>query len=306
MSDSSFASEPARSDGRFGVLICGEPGCGGATYDVTRVVGPGIGADAINTDGTLVNPQAYVNNGIVSENACLSFKFSWKMEDYNNGRILTATLTLNGEDLWTKTIPLIANSGRYAEGEVQDSVLIPIAKVRFARRVVGGLPIPGKNEFAIRTNLFSACNICGYGFEMSPLSFKAMAPIVLIHGWNSGPWAWGPKPAPEMGDCPKNPRRQGDGGQNFVQPLKDSKAPFDCSIMIDSQASNNQGAQSVGTDLPAVLKSFGSRHVNLGTAQIETVLADFLSAVNTTSMLPLPARLRGMRMLARSTPVRLP
>jgi triacylglycerol esterase/lipase EstA (alpha/beta hydrolase family) len=88
-----------------------------------------------------------------------------------------------------------------------------------------------------------------------------MAPIVLVHGWNAGPWVWGPKPATSV--CVGNVHNTADGGQNFVQALIDAKVPFDCTVQIPPQISSMQGALQLSTQLSRVLQVFGARHVHL-------------------------------------------
>jgi hypothetical protein len=63
--------------------------------------------------------------------------------------------------------------------------------------------------------------------------------------------------------CPINSKNTSDGGQDFVQALIDAKVPFDCSILIQPQASIITGAGLLSAQLTPVLNSFGARHVNL-------------------------------------------
>jgi hypothetical protein len=94
------------------------------------------------------------------------------------------------------------------------------------------------------------------------LSFKAMYPIVLVHGWRGGPWNWeSPTANPRV--CPADKKNPSDGGPDFVQTLKDERVPFDCSIIINKQASIDEGAAMLSLKLPAILSSFGVRHVHL-------------------------------------------
>jgi hypothetical protein len=93
------------------------------------------------------------------------------------------------------------------------------------------------------------------------LSFDAMAPIVLVHGWNAGPWDWGD---PTTGSCPPKPTSNNGKGQlNFVQAFIDAHAPFDCSINLGSQVTWDVGGSSLQSRLPKILSGFGTRHVNL-------------------------------------------
>jgi pimeloyl-ACP methyl ester carboxylesterase len=99
-------------------------------------------------------------------------------------------------------------------------------------------------------------------FFAASIEFDAMAPIVLVHGWNAGPWVWGPTPA-QSNVCPGKSQKASDSGQNFIQALIDAKAPYDCSIQFNRQDWNDVGAQKLSDQLSPILKSFGTRHVNL-------------------------------------------
>jgi pimeloyl-ACP methyl ester carboxylesterase len=103
-------------------------------------------------------------------------------------------------------------------------------------------------------------------FFAASIEFDAMAPIVLVHGWNAGPWVWGPpKPANPTDPCRTSKTPKSKGGQNFVQAFIAAKAPYDCSFQTPAQASIDKGAQDLQALLPGILASFGTRHVNLVT-----------------------------------------
>lgn len=98
-------------------------------------------------------------------------------------------------------------------------------------------------------------------FDVLNLTVKAMAPIVLVHGWNAGPWVWGPKPAD--GSCGTNPENTADGGQNLLGSLLSAKAPVDCEFHVALQSLIGDGAAALQQQLPGILASFGTRHAHL-------------------------------------------
>ena len=143
-------------------------------------------------------------------------------------------------------------------------VQIETKHLKFAERATPGqTPTPVVNAIGFTGDLYNQSFYDNSsGVPLGTLTFQAMAPVVFVHGWNAGPWVWGPKPAVQ-GICPPNPKNPNDGGQDFVQAFFDAKVPFDCTVRIDPQTSSTQGAVELAGQLPSILNSFGARHVNL-------------------------------------------
>ncbi len=240
-----------------------------ATVNVTRVVGSGSVPQNSNSDGTLVNPSAAVANGIVSQFAYLQVLVEATLGIPGVGGT-QIRVVFNGTEVFTPK-PSDAyyppNNGfiGYPSGPPLTCFQIPISLVRFATRVSGGAPQPGVNSikiFADNPNATETCDDCSLFTGAGTLSFDAMAPIVLVHGWRGGPWNWeSPTANPRV--CPSDPKNSSNGGPDFVQALKDANAPFDCSIKIDPQATTDEGAAELFNKLPAILSSFGTRHLHL-------------------------------------------
>jgi hypothetical protein len=245
------------------------------TIGIDRVAGPGTDGE-FDQNGFLRYWSDYVANGVLSRKALLSLRAYVPPDD--TPAPLPAVFQvpihvyLNGQ--WVATAPAPTQSGDYIH-----CVEVDTQFVKFARRVPGGRPncdpalgptdACGINKLAFVMDLNSPPGVpdedIGAGFVgVGTLSFKAMAPIVLVHGWNAGPWVWGPTP-PNANVCPVNPDDSSDGGQNLVQALINAKVPFDCSIGIARQASIDQGAQVLADRLPLVANTFGARHANLVT-----------------------------------------
>jgi triacylglycerol esterase/lipase EstA (alpha/beta hydrolase family) len=95
------------------------------------------------------------------------------------------------------------------------------------------------------------------------LSFDAMAPILLVHGWHEYPSLWGPSPS-SAAACGIDPKPgANDGGFNFIQPLIDVRAPFDCQLTINPKFNNADGAAALRTLVIQKAQAFGASHVHL-------------------------------------------
>jgi hypothetical protein len=105
---------------------------------------------------------------------------------------------------------------------------VPISTqyLKFPERAApGSTPTPALNNISFATDDF------GVGAEVGTLSFRAMAPVVLVHGWNSGPWEWGPETPDPNGPCGAR-LLSSDHGRATINTLVSAYVPFDCSIAI--------------------------------------------------------------------------
>jgi hypothetical protein len=279
-SDTSFALTPFQTQGYAGsgipFSLVDNDSSRVATYTVSRVVGPGVAGTDIDSNGYLLNWDTLVdvNHQIVSRYANVQITpglfieggpITYVANAYFNGRPLirwetTPTgLAFASENPWRLVSP----------GTV--CVSIETKYVKFATK--GGTA--GDNKIGVSLVVtddyyHDPATITGAASYGGNLSFQAMAPIVLVHGWNTGPWAWDQAPATNgTFICPTDSkdRDPGDTGpQNFIQGLIDAKAPFDCSFNTnDIQSSILDGAAKLKAQLPGILNKFGSTHVNIVT-----------------------------------------
>jgi hypothetical protein len=160
-----------------------------ATITVNRVVGPGTPSE-FNADGTLANWQEYVNNGVLSLYAFLQLGPVTVVE---TDLPTTVGIYLNGHLLEN-----VANSSLFSPimGQLV-CIQISTQYLKFAQRVPGQTPTPGVNSIGFtadlyRQNFFDSDQ--ANGPTLGTLTFQAMVPVVFVHGWNAGPWVWGPKP----------------------------------------------------------------------------------------------------------------
>lgn len=108
------------------------------------------------------------------------------------------------------------------------------------------------------------CPLVSVGFAASAtkLIFRAMAPIVLIHGWNSGPWQWGPETPDPNGVCGAG-QIPSDQGRTFINRFVAAKVPFYCKWQVDRQALIEKGAQAMLADIPTIAAKYGTKFVHL-------------------------------------------
>ena len=219
------------------------------------------------------NWSTYVANGILSKTAYIQVYLLNSADGgdplpahhhplipYVNGH-QDATFTLN----WSLVNPGIPGAQEPTDvcgAEIYIlNAQVPISTefLKFPPRAANGsTPTRALNQIAFATDIPNGF----VSVEVGTLSFQAMAPIVLVHGWRGGPWNFeSPTASPRV--CTPDPKHPSNGGPDFVQALKDAKAPFDCSIVIDQQASIDDGAAVLGTKLPSILNSFGVQHVHL-------------------------------------------
>ena len=201
---------------------------GPITYniEITRHVGE------LNPDGTLKNAAALVAAGLLSPTATLIMPAF----DVDSGAVLQAPnqperdrVSFNGEVLGFL-------SGEDGEWKL-NSFEVPIAKVKFAARGANGsLPAPAVNEIRIDIDTANSDELWCTSIDWGSQSFKAMSPIILIHGNNS------------------------DGGfftrQGFTGFLDSRHLLYDNSIKLPT-ASIAENAKTLNDLIPGIIKSFG-------------------------------------------------
>jgi len=187
----------------------------------------------LNPDGTLKDAAALVAAGLLSPKV----KLIMPGFDVDSGANIPGIaperdrLSFNGEALGFLT------------GEnntwVLNSFEISVEKVKFAERsAAGGEPTGGVNQIRIDIDTANSSEAWCTSIDWGSASFKAMSPIILIHGNNS------------------------DGGfferQGFINALRDKKLAFDNSI---SMATNSRAAHAAELDglIPPIVKSFGAK-----------------------------------------------
>lgn len=189
-------------------------------------------AGELNADGTLKNAAALVAAGLLSPTATLIMPAF----DVDSGAVLAPPdqperdrLSFNGE-----VIGFL--SGENNQWKL-NSFEIPIGKVKFAAR--GGfnqLPSPALNEVRIDIDTANADELWCTSIDWGAQSFKAMSPIILIHGNNSNGAFF---------------ERQG-----FVGYLQSQKLLYDNSINNPTDFIAANGNRLDG-QIPGIAKSFG-------------------------------------------------
>ena len=209
------------------------------TLSIDRVVGD------VNSDGTLVDPQTLVNNGVVSKFATLSmpafdvdYDASVSPDQPERDHIL-----VNGQEIGqgSSVVYLTGANNVWKLNEYR----IPIELLRFGRRNVGGAPTAGQNLIEIQIDVANAGaqkELWCTAIDWAALKFQALAPVIMIHGNNSS--------GKFFEDF------------KFIQPFKDQKIPFDNSINMTTSTISAHG-DLLATQIPAKAREFGARHVHL-------------------------------------------
>jgi triacylglycerol esterase/lipase EstA (alpha/beta hydrolase family) len=199
--------------------------------DVTRFVGE------TNADGTLKDVGALVAEGVLSANATLSLPaFDVDLVAPPDVQPERDRISFNGE-------PLGELSGSDGQWKL-NSFTVPIEKVHFpsARGVNGADPAAAANTVRVDIDTANSDEVFCTSIDWAVLNFKALSPVVLIHGNNSN------------------------GGfferQEFTTELAARHIPFDNSITMPTQPVY-QHAALLKTSIPPIVKSFGTDSVHL-------------------------------------------
>jgi pimeloyl-ACP methyl ester carboxylesterase len=286
------------------------------TFNITRVVGPGQ-APYTNSNGTLVNPDAYVANGIVSQYANLQIfwdaGFSYNTDFH---------FTINGQSIPGGDISVVGVgssfpytvSGPSAPSNVAGTLClkVPIEYIRFATRNVGGAPTPGVNQIQVYSTNPNALAtddteaMAGAG----SLSFEAMAPIILVHGINANqswfmtngfiaPWDAANVPyavATANGETSLDPGTISETGQTLVSRIPALAGEFGATkvhIVAHSKGGLwsryflKYGPLSIDTSVPPTPNNFGVLSLTtLDTPNNGSILADVaVESIDVTSLL---------------------
>ncbi len=277
-SDTTFAPQGAQTGEQYGggapvfSSTMKSPFSGYANYQIPRVVGPGT-ATEFDQNGflTAASWNTYVQNGVLSKTAWLDV-----------GQIIAIGLSAppasllqnHAVTLYVNDIPVPSYSYTFAGRCLE----FPTQYLKFPQRVPGQPLNPAQapvNKIAFTLDSpdlfndpgdFPAC--CG--IQVGNLTIQAMAPVIMVHGYNSGPWWWGPSPSGNP--TPDNPDACGpdtdpndimDGNRNFIQTFVNAKIPFSCTVQLYSYDSVPDGASELKQIIPEVASEFGVHHVHL-------------------------------------------
>jgi len=199
--------------------------------EITRHLGE------LNGDGTLKDAAALVNAGLLSPTVTLV----QPAYDVDSGAVVPGfaperdRVSFNGE-------PIGFLSGENDLWKL-NSFEIPIEKVKFAPRGVNGSePVAALNEVRIDIDTANSEELWCTSVDWSSESFKAMSPIILIHGNGS------------------------DGGffdrQGFTRELQNRHLIYDNSISMPTATVAAHGTQ-LDSLIPGIVKSFGVDSVHV-------------------------------------------
>ena len=231
------------------------------TVQVDRYVGP------TNANGTLKNAAGLVAAGVVSAKARLRMP-AWDV-DYSGAEDPTVNperdqVSFNGYSFGYLT----GDNNIWKLNEFE----IPIENVKFpsspapecTSSVVSSCPgpTPARNDIQIDIDTANSSESWCTEIDWATLSFDAMAPLMLIHGTNSGPDAWGrPAPLPfQAFNCNGTP-----AAGSVSARLIELGVPFDDCIQLEPNGSPANNAQQLSTLLPRKARKFGVENLHLVT-----------------------------------------
>lgn len=184
--------------------------------------------------GRLVDPAGAVRNGVVSQYATLrlpAFDIDMGGSPPEVDRVF-----FNGVEIGQLT----GADGQWKLNEFR----IPIELVRFGRHRIGGLPDPGLNKIEIRIDQGSPSdeeNWCT-AIDWVELSFKAMSPVIMVHGNNSNSEFF--------------------RTFNFVGPFIEKSLPYDASINLPTTNIEANGRNLV-RQINTRARQHGARSVHI-------------------------------------------
>jgi hypothetical protein len=214
---------------------------------IDRVVG-----DLDPSSGKLEEPESLIDNHIISRYATLRLP-AWDV-NYWQGEV--DHVVVNGVEIGED------GSKAYLEGTDKEWVinefLVPIDVLNFGKRVKGQPATPGMNIVEIfidevPTGNRSWCTSVAW----ASLSFKALYPVVMVHGNNSCPEFF-------AGDyaCTGQPHPDFRPEEYFVHSFIEQKIPYDNSIRMATNTIDNHGVVLKGA-IPRIAAEFGARHVHI-------------------------------------------
>jgi hypothetical protein len=201
---------------------------------------------ALSGDGTLADAQALVANGVLSQYATLQMPaydvdYSSPSGEFHPER---DRVLFNG-------VPIGNLEGdaylRGIDGTwIMNEFKVPIGLVRFGQKGSnGGEPSEGENEIEIlidQANAESGEEVWCTAIDWASLSFKALAPVIMVHGNNS------------------------DGEFfttfDFVGDFVEKKVPYDNTIHMATDSIKEHG-EALGSLIPARAKEFGAHSVHI-------------------------------------------
>jgi pimeloyl-ACP methyl ester carboxylesterase len=196
----------------------------------------------VDAQGFLKNPQLLLDNGVIE------YKLRLLMPAYDVDSSATPTapaqpevdrITFNGHTL---SKPLTGENDEWILNEFE----IPFTWVKFPRRgASGNKPAAAMNEIRIDIDTANAGigqQVWCTAIDWAQIQFKAMAPILLVHGINAGAESWRPAVT------------------NF---LSSHGIPFDENINLTTNGSVDGNAKELAGFVHDLAASFGAQKVHL-------------------------------------------
>jgi pimeloyl-ACP methyl ester carboxylesterase len=243
-----------------------------------RVVGRGLQSDLLS-DGTLENPAKFISDGVLDEFATLHLVLDPPVGNPDGwGNERPCQLWIVNSHVRINNVPIAAplsvkycpTAGRQEPQHL--TVKFPAKLLRFPTRNAGSAPSPRENTLKIQTtasihDLPGECDDhLGYGIREAYIEFKAMAPVLAIHGCCGESESWftgtnvdaaGGNPTDDLKYPPPrisevfSERRAGFRTVNF------SFAPDSTQVTI------RRGMPHLAGEVSKTLKEFGTQTIHL-------------------------------------------
>jgi pimeloyl-ACP methyl ester carboxylesterase len=191
----------------------------------------------VDSDGHLKNAGKLIANNVISPKA--SLRLPVYDIDINGGggsyQPEHDRIFFNGEDLGRLT----GDNNIWKLNEFQ----VDISKLKFPSRGSNGAkPSPAINEIRINIDESNTSQVWCMAVDWTEINFKAMAPILLIHGTNAQSDSWEP---------------------NFTNALTGRSIPFSHDINLVPNGSIDGNARLLKGRVNDLAKSFGAQKVHL-------------------------------------------
>jgi hypothetical protein len=222
------------------------------TWTINRVVGPGT-ATEFDTSGFLVNWATYVQNGVLSKTAYLQLELVGLIEHANPNFV---GIYLN--DHLVKSLRWLDLYGATSAGVGRDCIQIETTQfIKFARRVPGQAPIPGVNTIGISIDT-PQNEIIGQSGNatVGTLTFRAMAPIIMVHGCCGEDGGWFNTTQPQQ-----NYLNQSFAA--FVSPFDFGRYPYDFSVDLRPESNTQDDGETLLDQLHQKAAEFGANHLHI-------------------------------------------
>lgn len=220
------------------------------TIEIKRYLGP------LNSDGTLEHADDFVRAGILSRDATLIMP-AFDVDSSGGGQGVQPELdkvTINGFEVGF----LRGQDNQW----VNNSFKIPIEKIKFAEKGTnGGEPTGGLNEIRIDIDTANSSEQWCTSIDWGAANFRAMSPVILIHGNNSdGCFFFRQGLTTEFDDKKVVYDKSIQLNPN---PQSADPCPYEKNYSTDDTHFVSTNGATINSKIPGILRQWGAKNVHL-------------------------------------------